>query len=390
VRLPGLWRCCGAIIKFMDYPVRRGRPGQVCPVQAGSRKAGIRMNRRAFTLIELLVVVAIIALLVSILLPSLNKAREQAKGAVCASTMGQWGRAVAIYETDFGTFSPSRAHGALYSFTNNPADRKFDPPHSYYATYAMKINPGVSDEDITMWGFGDALTDGYHGRFHYFFKLMFEDELPEIFKCPSQDSGIIYTTNVETAPAGPSSSSLSTTWRHTAAFTYNEMLRSATPRVGDLGGRNPALPSPSNGPDGFTGNNTQGGPPGVWLDLGSGVEDFYYVQAVSMSEVRSPSDCALWSDTLDRAWGDIFPAGDFRMHGVTHGNKLVLSPRHLGSANVCYADAHVSRDGQQSFSSPAQASQYKGKISIYSMELDLANVHSQFYIMPQGTKIPVD
>ncbi len=60
-----------------------------------------RRDASGFTLIELLVVIAIIALLVSILLPSLNKAKELAKRAVCLSNLRSGGLGFALYVEDF-------------------------------------------------------------------------------------------------------------------------------------------------------------------------------------------------------------------------------------------------------------------------------------------------
>lgn len=57
-------------------------------------------NRRGFTLIELLVVVSIIALLISILLPSLTRAKEQAKLAVCNANISNVGKVLLTYLMD--------------------------------------------------------------------------------------------------------------------------------------------------------------------------------------------------------------------------------------------------------------------------------------------------
>ncbi len=63
-----------------------------------------RAPRRGFTLIELLVVVTIIAMLLAVLMPSLSRAREQAKAVKCLAHLRELGHGMLIYYNEWGNY----------------------------------------------------------------------------------------------------------------------------------------------------------------------------------------------------------------------------------------------------------------------------------------------
>lgn len=112
----------------------------------------MRNARRGFTLVELLVVIGIIALLISILLPSLNRARETARAIKCASNLRTIGQGLAMYVAENKQYFPP-AYVYIGNLDNSGTPSKgYRHWSSYLYGNKAKMNNDSAFRSVEGWG----------------------------------------------------------------------------------------------------------------------------------------------------------------------------------------------------------------------------------------------
>ncbi len=99
-------------------------------------------NRRGFTLVELLVVIAIIGILIALLLPAVQAAREAARRSQCINNLKQVGLALHNYEDTFKTFPP----GGVYGYPGDRSTATAELP--YHHTWLTKVLPFMEQQPL--------------------------------------------------------------------------------------------------------------------------------------------------------------------------------------------------------------------------------------------------
>jgi prepilin-type N-terminal cleavage/methylation domain-containing protein len=107
-------------------------------------------RRRAFTLVELLVVITIIGILIALLLPAVQAAREAARRSQCTNNLKQIGLGLLNYEQTHKTFPPYAVPGAGPYTINGSSGFPNAPRPAYHHTWLTMILPFIEQQPLYM------------------------------------------------------------------------------------------------------------------------------------------------------------------------------------------------------------------------------------------------
>jgi prepilin-type N-terminal cleavage/methylation domain-containing protein/prepilin-type processing-associated H-X9-DG protein len=159
--------------------------------------SGFGGRREGFTLVELLVVIAVIAILIGLLLPAVQRVREAAARISCANNLKQLGLACQNYHDSNGWLPPSRdllAYPGELAELYAPSDIEPDGDEDLGATWVVHLFPFVDQENAyNLWNFtaypnGDSgFANGYGVPYNDQPLAAVQAQIPLLF-CPSRRS----------------------------------------------------------------------------------------------------------------------------------------------------------------------------------------------------------
>ncbi len=119
----------------------------------------MRARSRAFTLVELLVVIAIIGILVALLLPAVQAAREASRRTKCANNLKQFGIALQNHHDRLGYFPTAGRHWQYHVSFN--AEGKPRTGHEQTAGWGFQLLPYMEQDNIYYGTGGTPAQDNY-------------------------------------------------------------------------------------------------------------------------------------------------------------------------------------------------------------------------------------
>ncbi|MCX7426467.1 MAG: DUF1559 domain-containing protein [Planctomycetia bacterium] len=153
--------------------LRRDRLSSISPRHPGKAPGG-RVRPKGFTLVELLVVIAIIGILIALLLPAVQAAREAARRIQCVNNVKQLALGVLNYESTNAVFPPGGSYGVAGST-------------AYGASWMVHILPFCEQDSVyqSMDPFGANGTWGCYAPGNPANQAALQDKVFNFLRCPS-------------------------------------------------------------------------------------------------------------------------------------------------------------------------------------------------------------